>query len=110
MNGQAVTYHPNGAVETVPIRNTRPSLDFLQTCVGGCIEIVPYFNSIGQGDTAVPCVAFCNDLGKIQKLPHNNPATHLWRAAQAREKVEIADYLVGNVVVITGDEELMENL
>ena len=110
MNGQAVIYHPNGTIDIRPLRNTTPSLDFLRTAVDGDLELVPLFETILQGDKLVRCAAFCNEHGKNNGLPYNHPAQVLWKAAQAREAVEVDDYLVGKIIVITGDEELMESL
>lgn len=75
-----------------------PSLQELQAQVGGCIERVPYFDTYNRA----PCVAYCNEEGKLEGLPMNVVATALWY-----ESIDavIGDTLVGNVVILTGDHE-----
>lgn len=85
-----------------------PRLEELQSGVGGDIEIVPGFIRY-QGE---PCVAFCNEHGKglgppingmLNGMPINQRATVLWFRQLSRHP---EDYLVGPVVIITGDREL----
>jgi hypothetical protein len=110
MKGQSTIYHPDGTQDIRPFRGESPSLDFLQQAVGGDIEVVPYFGTIEHGGKVVRCAVFCNEHGKMNRLPVNRPVTSLWQAAQQRSGVEIADRLVGRVVVLTGDDEFMEAL
>ena len=81
-----------------------PRLPELQAGVGGDIELVPYFTRY-QGK---PCVAFCNELGKLHGLPINERATILWHALEPRFMGR--DYLVGPIVIVTGDKQLMRDL
>lgn len=74
------------------------SLEFMQTAVGGSIEIIPGFTRYMGKD----CVAFCNEEGKLRNLPVNQDATMEWRWQHPTP-----DILVGNVLVVTGDEEFM---
>lgn len=78
-----------------------PRLEELQGGVGGDIETVPYFTRY-QGE---PCVAFCNEAGKLDGLPVNRRATILWHGQRP-----INDYLVGPIVIVTGDKALMRAL
>jgi hypothetical protein len=91
----------NGAVSSKELA-APPALKDLQGGVGGDIEIVPYFTRY-EGK---PCVAFCNEHGKLHLgLPVNRRATILWHGQRA-----INDYLVGPVVIVTGDKQLMREL
>jgi hypothetical protein len=81
-----------------------PALEDLQGGVGGYIELVPYFTKY----KGRPCVAFCDEDGKRKGLPVNQRATSLWHALVAALRGR--DVLVGPIVIITGDRELMEEL
>lgn len=83
-----------------------PGLDWLQSAVGGNIETVPYmvvFN--GQ-----PCVAFCNEEGKLHHLQVNEIASEAWRAGLPAGFQPLDDVLVGDVVILTGDDDFLEAL
>jgi hypothetical protein len=81
-----------------------PRLEDLPGGVGGDIELVPGFIRY-QGE---PCAAFCDEDGKGKRMPVNQRATALWHAMLAPLKVN--DYLVGPIVIVTGDRELLEEL
>jgi hypothetical protein len=87
----------------------QPTLKQLQDGVGangkpGLIEIVPLFNHLfGR-----PCVAFCNEEGKLKNLPLNMFAQHLWEEAVGRIIRE--DHLVGNIVIIVADRAFLNKL
>jgi len=86
-----------------------PELEALQHAVGGYIEQVPWFHWF----IGVPCVAFCNEEGKLRKLLYNEVATLAWTAAVMHDHGRLSgfcDRLVGPVVVLTGDREFMEAL
>jgi hypothetical protein len=99
-----------------------PTAAEINEIVGGYIEAVPGFTSVDiDGEGAVPCVAFCNEDGKRLGLATNRLATVMWNAALVRaghpgllrpreEGGGLADYLVGTIVVVRGDRELMEAL
>lgn len=80
------------------------SLEDLREAVGGSIETVPYWTT----HEGKPCVAFCNEEGKIRELPFNELATALWYADTPTMRGR--DVLCGNVIVIMGDKEFMRNL
>jgi hypothetical protein len=109
MRGQARLITPEGLDMSSPF-DEPISPDFLQRAVGGDIEIVSGFDTIGIADKVVPCVAFCNHL-----QPVNHRATRMWHAALVRSgAVEpTADddrrgySLVGSVVIATGDDEFL---
>jgi uncharacterized protein DUF3846 len=82
-----------------------PELQELQEAVQGYLEAVPGFTAFcGQ-----PCVAFCNEEGKLQELPFNPLATLHWAMAVGEENL-IDDVLVGPVVIITGPHAFLERL
>lgn len=81
-----------------------PTIEQLHAAVGGYIEMVPFFTTFEGNE----CVAFCNEEGKLEGLPPNIPAQILWQIAVRR--VIRDDLLVGPIVVITGDEELLRAL
>lgn len=82
-----------------------PALEDLQAGIGGgYIEVVPYFDHY-EGR---PCVAFCNENGKLDGMPVNERATALWYAMEPRFMGR--DHLVGPIVIITGDRALMRSL
>jgi hypothetical protein len=103
-----------------------PTAEELHEIVGGYIELVPGFDSIefttlDRTPEVHACVAFCNEDGKRLKLPMNRMATVRWNDALVRtgngglmlpqsQGGGLADYLVGNVAVIWGDDELMADL
>ena len=79
------------------------------------------FTSIDvYGDGQVmPCVAFCNEDGKRLDLPVNWLATGMWHDALVRKGSQFGvlaegggyeDYLVGAIVVISGNSRLMDEL
>lgn len=76
------------------------TLEELQKSVGGYIETVPYFDRY-NGE---PCVAFCNEEGKLDGLPLNVAATNAWQKLCGCT----IDVLVGDVCILTGDAEFME--
>lgn len=92
--------------------------DELRTVVGGYLEKVPGFLSIGYKGFVMPCIAVCNEHGKLDKLPINEPATLCWERALRRQGMQLLDdkmqtpkdWLVGNVAVLFGDRDFMEAL
>lgn len=102
MRGKFIIIKINGDVETTDITQ-QPGLEALQQAVGGYIEIVPGITSY-DGEEAV---AFCNEEGKINRLPINQKATRIWNEAFGEP---VGDILVGDVAIVTGDDELLEAL
>lgn len=128
MKGKALIYRP-GQYEPETIDLTEAvTLEFLQKAVDGWIEKVPSFETIEIAGANTPCVVFCNEEGKLKRLPCNNAATIAWDRAIRQmldaagkrlyptglwnyaESWAPADVLVGPVIVITGDDELMETV
>lgn len=78
-------------------------LEELQAAVGGYIEAVSGFDTYLNQNA----VAFCNEEGKLKGLAINEQATRFWAYANGGH---VGDVLVGDVVVLTGDEEFMETV
>tara|TARA_R110000851_G_scaffold43123_9_gene106942 strand:+ start:441 stop:686 length:246 start_codon:yes stop_codon:yes gene_type:complete len=74
----------DGTIEQI---GKNPPLEELQKAVGGYIEGVTTANG-GR--------FYCNEEGKLMGLPHN-PA--------ANSMIDFDDYIVGDVVVMEGEEE-----
>jgi hypothetical protein len=104
-----------------------PPLTQLQDAVGGFIEVVPHFTTLEWvGGEPVPCLAYCDEEGKLNDKPVNRGATWLWHQATLRITDEdgkhpfprglldshgkLVDILVGNICVVTGDAKLMARL
>jgi len=126
MNGTALIYR---AGPDLPAPETftfiaAPSLDFLQKAVGGYIERVPLFNRILIDRKVTYCVVYCNEESKLKRQPVNRNATRLWDYALRhlshpdgtpqfptgllKPSGEVSDMLVGDIVVLYGDDEFME--
>jgi Domain of unknown function (DUF3846) len=103
MMGQLTSISTDGSVQSETLLGP-PALEELRKIVGGHIELVPFFNTFD----GAPCVAFCNEHGKLDGLPANPTAQSYWlRALNNRDP---RDYLVGNIAVVTGDTQLMAAL
>jgi hypothetical protein len=76
--------------------------------VGGYIEKVPGFDVVSLDGENHDCFALCNEEGKLRGLPRNDAATQAWWFAVAPNVLR--DVLVGNVIVLYGDDEFMEAL
>jgi hypothetical protein len=93
MKGQMHIIAADGEISVTPLTGP-PGLKALQKAVGGLIEIMPGVIKYN----GKPCVAFCNENGKLAGLPFNETATKLMSKAFQRY-----DIIVGDVVIITGD-------
>lgn len=103
MQGKLYVIKASGEVSEEALTNA-PSLETLQSIVGGYIQIIPSFSTYRGAE----CVAFCNEEGKLDGLPVNRSASVAWQQAVGRFRID--DFLVGDVAVVCGDEELMADL
>ena len=117
MKGVMIIFQPtrgdDGPPEEVIELTAPPPLEDLQQRIGGYIQPVPHLKTIEVCGGVYQCVAFCNEEGKFKQMPFNRRATELWRLAIEREtehEVHMRDILVGPLVVIVGDDELLGNL
>jgi len=81
-----------------------PTLEQLREGVGGPIEVVPFFTTFADA----ACVAFCHEEGKLDGLPVNLTDQALWETAVGGPIQ--TDILVGPIVIVSGDTELLEAL
>jgi hypothetical protein len=102
MTPQLISIAPNGAVTITAIK-TQPSAEILQKIVGGWIELVPYFTAYD----GVPCIAFCNEEGKLKNLPYNPHATRLWQKAVDGP---VDDVLVGTIAIVVADRAFLQRM
>ncbi len=94
------------------------TLEDLQKAVGGYVEHVQGFDTIGYGGTVLDCAAFANEEGKLEHLALNRRATITWALALRRKGIDLynkdgstpKDWLVGPVAVVFGDREFMREL
>ena len=117
MIGTMLTISVNGTIKTTPL-TAPPDLQTMQNAVGGYIEQVPLFLSIERDGAVHECNVFCNEEGKLHHLPLNEAATLLWDLAIRRSgRVSLfnaggkpADVLVGDIIVLYGDNAFMKSL
>jgi hypothetical protein len=102
MRGKLTIIPVEGEITTREITEA-PDYRELQSLVGGYIEAVPAWYAY-KGE---PCAVFCNEEGKLEGLATNVRATFAWYAAAGGD---LGDVLVGDVVIIQGDDELMRAL
>ena len=103
MKGTLTILRPSGEITQQDYASEVPLKD-LNDAVGGYLETIPYFNTF-DGKF---CIAFCNEHSKINRLPANEPATHLWY--RQTNRMIPGDYLAGSIAILTGDGEFMSNL
>jgi hypothetical protein len=70
----------------------------------GMLELIPYFTKYD----GTSCIAFCDEEGKLKKLPFNPVAHTLWEIAVGKH-ISV-DYLVGPVVIISAPQEFLKQL
>ena len=114
MEGLMVVIQPNGLYHAIPL-STAPSVGALQEAVEGYVEIVTRFETIRYSGEVMPCMVFCNEDGKLKGLAVNQLATTLWDQALGHSIDDPmgripGDVLCGPVVVVLGDEELIEEM
>jgi Domain of unknown function (DUF3846) len=102
-----ISISPTGAILQNPIKDV-PTLDDLQKIVGGYIEVIPFWNVYNDGTKLLPCVAFCNEEGKLHGLPINNHAQVLWQGAVGDRM--LTDHLVGTIAVVVGPRWFLNKL
>jgi hypothetical protein len=122
MKGRITLIAPDAPEPQITEYSSEIPLGDLQRLVGGNIEIVPYWTTVPRWITdyasdsgaRMPCCVFCNEEGKLNQMPRNDPATALWLEAIAADfrhrGTPQGDYLVGPVAIVTGDTEFMEAL
>lgn len=95
---QITTILPDGR-HTYETQPEAPDNEWLKTRLhGGWLEVIPHFEQYGGR----PCVAFCDEEGKLKGLAMNPKATYLWYACLAPEPF-VPDHLHGPIVIVTAD-------
>lgn len=102
MQGKMIVIRVDGTIEATEIVK-QPKLEELQAAVGGYLEGVPLLDTYEGAD----CIAYCNEEGKLKRLPMNVKASRAWNDALTAKGHSMHDVLVGDVVIITGDDELL---
>ena len=97
MEGKLTILRTDGGFEIKPLKDPHDP-DPIREAVGGPIELVPYFNSF-RGE---PCVAYCDEYGKVKGKPYNVTANLIWKRQD--------DVLVGDIAIVQGDRAFMRNL
>jgi len=111
MKGTMFIIRPEDADHTRIERHEKtepPTLDEWQAACGGYVQKIPGLQSCRPLIGSVArCVALCNEDGLSLRLPVNRVATALWHGTAPRFSTQT---LVGNVIVLTGDDEFMDSL
>jgi hypothetical protein len=115
VKGTALVFKPGVVAPEVTELDKQPTLEWLQSQVGGYIELVPGFDRVAYRGEWLPCRVLCNEHGKISDppLPLNYVATVRWNDALRGALIEdgkAKDVLVGPILVLIGDEEFMREL
>ena len=106
MDGNVLVLKVDGSAEVTKFTAPVP-LEFLQKAVGGWIELVPDFDVFGDQKGVV---AFCNEEGKLNGLPVNAKATEAWAKSVGTTVADLGDELLGDVVIVSGDDAFMAAL
>jgi hypothetical protein len=114
MKGGLYIIRQNGEIETREI-DRPPTGDEIHNFIDGYIEVVPYWNELVVPSAKImsKCVAFCDESGKTTgNKPLNERATIMWEATLNRQGKSCRglDELVGDICVVWGDQELLDNL
>lgn len=114
MRGTILVYKPHVAKPEVRSFTRALDLGELKDAIGGgLLEMVPGFTSIAYDGEIHRCVAFCDEEGKLERgrppMALNVEATRQW-LARLPPDLKTRDYLVGQVAVVFGDDEFMEEL
>jgi hypothetical protein len=114
MRGGLFIVRQNGDIETRSI-DRPPTAEELREIVSGYIEMIPYWThlSVASKNIDSDCVGFCDSDGKtIGNKLSNELATAIWEVDLNRKGMSAKgrDYLVGDIVLVWGDQELLDNL
>lgn len=94
------TIHPSGEQTRETLEHAPDHKWIKARLADGWLEIAPHFEQYGDK----PCVAFCDEEGKLKGLAMNGKATYLWYACLAPEPF-IPDTLHGPVVIVAADTQ-----
>jgi len=117
--GRSYLYLPGDERPIVSEWNKPPTLQFLQTAVGGYIEAVPGFDTYLPPDVSEEgfeaCIAYCDEEGKGKGTRVNEMATFLWDTALKRKRPlglidaqgRVVDVLCGPVIILVGSRRFL---
>jgi hypothetical protein len=101
---QLIAIYQDGRIEKKKI-DTVPELDDLKEIVDGWIEIIPYFDTY-EGN---PCIAFCDEEGKIKGKLYNILANQFWMKSDGG-LASGSDILVGSIAIVTGPKKFLREM
>jgi hypothetical protein len=127
MKGLMLIFRPHNRRPTVKLLTKAPTARELQQIVGGWLEQIPGWTSLPctfddvtkQPKAWHPCIAVCNEEGKLHGQEVNTWATLVWdQVLRHQGHPGLVDFrtgycldaLVGTVVVLTGDREFRRSL
>lgn len=114
MKGTLTIIKADGSSATQPLDKT-PEYEAIKAGLDdGWLEAVPLFNRY-KGER---CVVFADEEGRLKGLPHNAIATALWHETIRAAGMEPSQMLlpldviglVGPIVIISGDDELLREV
>lgn len=108
MHGWMLTIQTHGKQTLKEFRKPPSLAEIKAELEGGFLELIPYFTEFTVKGTQAACIAYCDEEGKIKRLPRNPVAQTLWEKACRRTITE--DLLVGPVVILWGDIEFMRSM
>lgn len=103
MKGTITILTEDGGLITKSLNRAPTLKDINSPLKGGLIEVIPWFRQF----RGKPCVAFCDEEGKLKGLHLNTHADELWKE-QLNGKTN--DTLVGPIIIVQGDDDFMEAL
>ena len=86
-------------IENIPNDFEKAEYEYLKSSVGGYIESVPLESPTDN------LTMWCNEEGKLDGLPVNFAATHLWELSYGK-----TDIIMGDIVITGGADEDGETL
>ena len=102
MKGTLIIIKVDGSTTKRTYEGRCVPLEDLNRAVGGYLEVVPFFNQFKDNR----CIAFCDEDGRIKNYKINAFATALWHC----QRPDVQDHLVGDIAILWGDREFMEDL
>lgn len=115
MKGTFTIIKPDGTVTSEPLTAPAEYNKIKAGLDGGFLEHVPMFDQY----EGVECIVFCDEDGRGKGLVPNSRATALWHAgirtggrepSDTLTALDVIVGLVGPIVIISGDEELLREV
>jgi hypothetical protein len=107
-------YWPGRTAPAIEALTGPPKAERIHDMLGGFLELVVLLDTVEHDGEVHRCATFANEHGKLENQPINEAATELLAVALSRRygrrPTQLPDFLVGPVVIIFGDPELMKAL